>query len=56
MAYDRVRNRVVLYGREHWSTGLLGDTWEWDGRGWVERTPASGPAPRYGHALVVDSG
>ena len=39
MAYDQARNRVVLFGGDG-ESGLLGDTWEWDGRRW---TRAIGP-------------
>jgi hypothetical protein len=39
MAYDQARSRVVLYGGDG-ESGLLGDTWEWDGRRW---TRAIGP-------------
>ena len=40
MAYDRARDRTVLYGgytcdRETRDCGVVDDTWEWDGTGWV---------------------
>jgi hypothetical protein len=35
MVYDPWRRRVVLFGGNN-DGGLLGDTWEWDGQGWVE--------------------
>jgi hypothetical protein len=36
MAYDRDRDRVVLFGGESVPDGaLLGDMWEFDGSGWV---------------------
>ena len=56
MAYDTARQRVVLFGGETIPHGvLLGDTWEWDGTTWAERTAASGdPPPRIGHALAYD--
>jgi hypothetical protein len=38
MAYDEQRRRVVLFGGDD-DTGLLGDTWEWDGRKWSDRRP-----------------
>jgi cysteine-rich repeat protein len=41
LAYDPIRERVVLYG----DGGVLAyDTWEWDGNDWTERTPALSPA------------
>jgi hypothetical protein len=33
---------------------VYGDTWEWDGVTWTERTPPSGPTPRQQHELVYD--
>jgi hypothetical protein len=35
MAYDRRRERVVLYGGFH-SPERLQDTWTWDGTRWEE--------------------
>jgi hypothetical protein len=36
MAYDRARDRIVLFGgRKGWPDGDLGDTWEWDGATWT---------------------
>lgn len=64
MAYDSVRQRVVLFGGT--TAGLLdtanrppeffyGDTWEWDGTAWVERTPqGTTPVARHEHALAYD--
>jgi hypothetical protein len=44
LTYDEAAERIVLYGGDAWychSWGYgvwpLGDTWEWDGREWVER-------------------
>ena len=57
MAYDRARDRMVLFGGISASGTLLGDTWEWDGSSWAERTPAlpsPSPAPRTRFALAYD--
>jgi cysteine-rich repeat protein len=54
MVYDAARNRVVLFGGSG-PTGLLNDTWEWDGASWTERTPISSPTRRYGHAMAYDA-
>jgi galactose oxidase-like protein len=35
MAYDPLRKRIVLYGGFDASRKNLGDTWEWDGQGWI---------------------
>jgi hypothetical protein len=34
-AYDPVRRRVVSFGGDD-ADGMLGDTWEWDGRRWLK--------------------
>ncbi|MFZ5470903.1 MAG: kelch repeat-containing protein, partial [Myxococcota bacterium] len=53
MAYDLTRQRVVLFGGG--SSGHFGDTWEWDGTTWVQRTPAMSPPARAGHAMAYDT-
>jgi hypothetical protein len=53
MAYDLVRQRVVLFGGRI-STGFFSDTWEWDGSNWSQRTPAANPGGRHGHAMAYD--
>ena len=56
MAYDSARGRVVLFGGHYdYLPSLLGDTWEWDGSLWVERTPATSPTARAGHVMAYDS-
>ena len=56
MAYDRGRDRVVLFGGQ--GTSFLQDTWEWDPptKSWEEITP-SGEVPdiRHLHAMAYDS-
>ena len=32
-----------------------GDTWEWDGTVWVDKTPATSPSARDAHAMAYDS-
>lgn len=52
MAYDSVRQRIVLFG----GTGGVtpeGDTWEWDGEAWL-LTASAGPPPRSGAAMAYD--
>ena|GEM_PF-1533646 len=53
MAYDRIRNRIVLFGGSDGST-LLGDTWTFDGTAWSVAA-TSGPSPRSGHILTYDA-
>jgi len=56
-AYDSMRGRVVVFGGYSRAlSGPLGDTWEWDGTAWTERTPRSGNPPnRSGCAMAFDS-
>jgi hypothetical protein len=52
MAYDPLRNRVVLFG----GIGPVprSDTWEWDGTTWTPLAPATSPPERYNHAMTFD--
>jgi hypothetical protein len=53
MAFDRKRNRLVLFGGLTGSAGM-GDTWEWDGQDWTQ-VSETGPKARILHAMVFDS-
>jgi hypothetical protein len=59
MAYDGVRQRVLLYGGllgevdNHGTLRGTGDTWEWDGSDWTQIEDA-GPGDRQSHALAYD--
>lgn len=47
IAFDEARQRAVLYGGlDPTGTGMLSDTWEWDGTAWQQRAPALSPGPR----------
>jgi Galactose oxidase, central domain len=50
--FDAVRGRAVLFGGKS-ETGVLNDTWEWDGQAWTQQEDA-GPSPRWHHALGFD--
>lgn len=54
MASDPARQTVTLFGGATAANEPMGDTWEFDGTGWIELTSDSTPVPcaRYGHALV----
>src|SRR5262245_50153857 len=57
MAYDRSRGHVVLFGGwdDRWGLGTFyGDTWEWDGNQWTQRT-VTGPPPAWGPAMTYDT-
>lgn len=58
MAYDSVRGVTVLFGgmRNTFSGFFVfGDTWDWNGTNWTQRSPETGPSARYGHAMAYDS-
>ncbi|MBI3893680.1 MAG: PKD domain-containing protein [Candidatus Wallbacteria bacterium] len=53
MAFDNVRNRVLLFGGEN---GANNDTWEYDGTNWkLVSEPVTSPSARIGHGLSFDS-
>ena len=45
MVYDANPNRgvVVLFGGFDGSSTVFGDTWEWDGSQWAQRSPSTSP-------------
>lgn len=54
MAYDAGRERVVLFGGLG-ASGLLGDTWTWDGQTWRQQSSTLSPSARYGATMVYDA-
>jgi hypothetical protein len=46
MGYDPIDQRVLLFGGFSQSSGLLGDTWLWDGSNWQQQQPPSSPGAR----------
>jgi hypothetical protein len=57
MAYDSERGVVVLFGGQRgfaFGTGLLADTWEWDGTSWTELAVPAPPARSF-VKMVYDS-
>lgn len=53
LAYDSVRDRVVMFGGWTGSTNL-GDTWEFDGTSWRQVATSGSPSPRHAHMLEFD--
>jgi len=53
MAYDRNRNRLVLFGGLT-ASAASGETWEWDGQDWTQ-VSETGPTARVLHAMGFDS-
>jgi hypothetical protein len=59
MVYDAGRGRIVVFGGM--GTGppgkpgpALGDTWEYDGKGWIRRDGPA-PPPRFSPGIAYDS-
>lgn len=57
MAYDADTHRVVMFGGDGDNNNgtYLSDTWEWNGRTWVERASPNTPVERAGAAMAYDS-
>jgi len=53
MAYDSVRQRVLLFGGQDPQGNALNDTWEWNGRTWAPAFPATGASRSWG-SLIRD--
>jgi hypothetical protein len=56
VAYDAGRKRTVLFGgfNAKPTNAYLADTWEWDGRKWMQAKPTASPAARLLHAMAYD--
>jgi cysteine-rich repeat protein len=59
MAYDRHRERVVLFGgmtqrSAWWDRDPDNDTWEFDGTAWARVFTPTVPSERYGHMMAYD--
>lgn len=57
VAFDSNRGVTVLFGGSSYPqpSVALADTWEFDGTGWVQRTPSTVPPARWGHAMAFDA-
>jgi cysteine-rich repeat protein len=52
--YDDARQRVVAFGGFGPNGKVTGKTSEWDGRGWIDRSPLLSPAGRANAAIAYD--
>lgn len=55
LAYDRKRDRLVVFGGKPGSSAALQDTWLFDGTTWTNPTPATIPPARFGGAMTYDA-
>jgi len=53
MAYDATTGDVVLFGGQN-ASGILGDTWLWNGSAWSEAHPSQSPSPRRNASMAYD--
>lgn len=55
MAYDAATRQLILFGGETGTnSGLLNDTWTWDGTNWTQLTPGTSPPARYDASMAYD--
>ena len=59
MVYDSARGVIVLFGGYFnpgaYTNATYGDTWEWDGTNWMQRTPLTAPSIRSDPGGAYDS-
>jgi hypothetical protein len=55
MAYDQIRQQVVLFGGFSSTNIYLNDTWVWDGNNWTQKFPSRVPSARVGHSMAYDA-
>ncbi len=56
MAFDSTRGVTVLFGGGTGDGSVPnGETWEWDGINWSQKSPAVSPSPRNFHAMAFDA-
>ena len=62
MAYDASTGDVILFGGQgadltgaNGYSGLLGDTWSWNGATWTELAPSTSPPARSGASMAYDA-
>ncbi len=55
MAYDPVKQEVILFGGTNAASNYLSDMWKWDGTTWTLLAPATKPTARYGAAMTYDA-
>ena len=46
---------ALLFGGILGDRSINGETWSWNGAGWVQRFPAQSPPPLWGHGMAYDA-
>lgn len=55
LAFDSDRNVLVMFGGSVSETANVGDTWEFDGTSWMQKSPADSPSARHDAKMVYDT-
>lgn len=56
MAYDAATGQLLLFGGAvSSSSGVIGDTWTWNGATWTQLDPPTSPSPRSAASMSYDS-
>jgi hypothetical protein len=55
LVFDSKRGVVILFSGQFDQPHSPGDTWEWNGTDWTDRTTATGPNKRYTHCMAYDA-
>ncbi len=55
MAYDAVRQQIVLFGGVVTRVGSVNETWLWNGTNWMLATPAHSPGVRSYSSMAFDA-
>jgi hypothetical protein len=54
MAFDSATNQLILFSGIG-NSGLINDTWSWDGTNWIQLFPATSPLAREAAVMAFDS-
>ncbi|MGB9232275.1 MAG: kelch repeat-containing protein, partial [Terracidiphilus sp.] len=54
LAYDSAHAQLVMFGG-FGDSGIVGDTWLWNGTNWTQANPASSPSARSNQTMVYDA-
>src|SRR5579863_4968210 len=54
LAYDAAHGQVVMFGG-FGASGILNDTWLWNGANWTQANPANSPGARSNQSMVYDA-
>lgn len=55
MAWDGLRERMVVFGGQDQNGAQFADTWTWDGASWTQAASAVAPPARHGHGMAFDA-